>query len=381
MSQIDRRSLARSLLASALSLPAVAAIPRRAAAVLANASPNSNTEIAAQVQREQVWALFRSYALAYDTADLPGFLAHFVQSDQTVFEDVTANLSLPGYTTIAGAFSQVLAADAAVVGAGKIYKLFHVAGDVNYGAVIEHVYPKGVFFSTNGITVQSVIDLDGGLIARDTDYWDSRELGASDIVGPADTSGVATPSAPVHPGGVPLSSTTPAPPGAVALATGVTGKPSASPELVGFVQQFHAALAAGSVRDILSFFTEDAVYANPLIHQGPVLYGNYDQTIQIAGLDLIAGLFRSTIRALPDCLGSTLVHVVGGAPGGGFEWKAGGRYAGTGVNRNGLSGCTMLELFDWKIRRMSVKFDTFQLPVNAYDGIRSVLAAAGITDQ
>src|SRR5262249_27751492 len=45
-------------------------------------------------------------------------------------------------------------------------------------------------------------DLDGGLIVRDTDYWDSRELGESDMVGPADTTNVAVPLGAVHPGGV-----------------------------------------------------------------------------------------------------------------------------------------------------------------------------------
>jgi hypothetical protein len=54
-------------------------------------------------------------------------------------------------------------------------------------AIAEYVDLKNTFYGTNGITIQTVFDLDGGLIARDTDYWDSRELGESDIVGPADT--------------------------------------------------------------------------------------------------------------------------------------------------------------------------------------------------
>jgi hypothetical protein len=37
--------------------------------------------------------------------------------------------------------------------------------------------------------------------------------------------------------------------------------------------------------------------------------------------------------------------------------------------------------FNWKIRRMSVKFDTFQLPASSYDAIRAVLASAGVADQ
>ncbi len=380
MRQTGRRPFLRSALAIATGIPALLSAHRHTAEAAQYRLSDASAEVAAQAQRERVEAFFRSYYAAYDNADAPAFLSNFVQSDQTRFEDATGNLIVPGYQAIAGLFSQLLPVEAAVVGPGKLFKLFHVTGDLNYGAVVEYVNLRNTFFSTNGFSIQSVFDLDGGLVARETDYSDTRELGVSDIVGPANLTGVAFPSAPIHPGGVPRSSATPAPPGAVALATGVTGKPSASPEMVEFVQQFQGALRSRSVAAILSFFTEDAVYVNPLIHQGPPLYGNFDQTIQIEGRDLIAGLFASTINALPDCRGSSLVHVVGGSSGGGFEWKAGGRYADTGINRNGLSGSTGLDLFNWKIRRMSVKFDTFQLPVAAYDTIRTALAAAGVVD-
>lgn len=380
MRQIGKRPLMRSALAAAVGVPAWLSIGGNTAIAGGYPLPDASAEIAVQSQRERVWAFFRSYFAAYDTADTSGFLSNFVQSDQTRFEDATGNLIVPGYQAIAGVFGQLLPAEAAVVGPGKIVKPFYVTGDLNYGAVVENVNLRNTFFSTNGLSVQSVFDLDGGLVARQTDYSDTRELGVSDIVGPANLVGVAFPSAPIHPGGVPRSSTATAPPGNLALATGVTGKPSASAEIVEFVQQFQSALQSRSVSAVLSYFTEDAVYANPLIHQGPPLYGNFDQTIQIEGKNLIGSLFASTINALPDCRGSTLVHVVGGSSGGGFEWKAGGQYAKTGLNRNGLSGSTSLDLFNWKIRRMSVKFDTFQLPVDAYDAVRAALAAAGVVD-
>ncbi len=320
MRHFGRRPFLRSGLAAAAGVPALSAHCRTAVAARYPAS-NANAEIAAQVRRERAETFFRAYYAAYDTADAPGFLSNFVQSDQTRFEDATGNLVVPGYQAIAGLFSQLLPAEAAVVGTGRLFKLFHVTGDLNYGAVVEYVNLRNTFFSTNGLSVQAVFDLDNGHVARETDYSDTRELGVSDIVGPADLSGVAFPSAPIHPGGVPRSSTTPAPRGAVALATGVTGKPSASPEIVEFVQQFQGALRSRSVAAILSFFTEDAVYVNPLIHQGPPLYGNFDQTIQIEGRDLIAGLFASTINTLPDCRGSSLVHVVGGSSGGGSSGR------------------------------------------------------------
>jgi hypothetical protein len=252
---------------------------------------------------------------------------------------------------------------------------------MRYGAIAEYVDLKNTFYGTNGITIQTVFDLDGGLIARDTDYWDSRELGESDIVGPADTADVALPLGAVHPGGVPLSGPPPVPPGNVQLTTGVTGGPSASDEMIEFAKEFHDALSHGSVHEIAEFFTEDALYVNPLIHQGPVEYGNFDHGIQIRGLSLIVDLLKATLDALPDCRRSSLVHIVGGPAGGGFEWKAGGSYAKTGIDRTGLVGCTALDLFKGRVQRMSVKFDTFQMSTTQYEDIRTALADAGVVDQ
>jgi hypothetical protein len=95
-------------------------------------------------------------------------------------------------------------------------------------------------------------------------------------------------------------------------------------EMVEFAEEFHDALSNGSIAEIAEFFTDDAFYINPLIHQGPVNYGNFDQTIQIRGRALIARLLRATLGILPDCRGSRLIHIVGGPAGGGFEWQAGG---------------------------------------------------------
>lgn len=247
--------------------------------------------------------------------------------------------------------------------------------------MVEHVFLRNTLFSTNGLTIQTVIDMSGGFISRNLDYWDSRELGQADITGPAVTSGVAVPFGAIHPGGVPLSVPPPAPPSNVALASGVDGRASASPAMVNFVKEFTDALSQGSVDDVLGFFTEDALYVNPVIHQGPAFYGNFDQTIQIRGRRLLRSFFETALSLLPDGPGSTLVHVVGSAAGGGFEWKAGGPYAATGLDRSGLAGSTALDFSGSKIRRMSVKFDTFQMPAASYDRIRAELLAAGVVDQ
>jgi hypothetical protein len=334
-----------------------------------------------QVQREQVWAFFRSFYSDKDNVNVPGFLSHFAQSSQDKYQDAVLNITFTGYDEIASNFTSFLNTLGGKLGKGQFSKIFRATGDMRYGAIAEYVDLKNTFYGTNGITIQTVFDLDGGLIARDTDYWDSRELGESDIVGPADTAGVALPLGAVHPGGVPLSGPPPVPPGNVQLTTGVTGGPSASDEMIEFAKEFHDALSHGSVHEIAEFFTEDALYVNPLIHQGPVEYGNFDHGIQIRGLSLIVDLLKATLDALPDCRRSSLVHIVGGPAGGGFEWKAGGSYAKTGIDRTGLVGCTALDLFKGRVQRMSVKFDTFQMSTTQYEDIRTALADAGVVDQ
>ena len=375
---INRRRFLSSIAAT---IPFALTSSGRALGVANFQFPDYGTSTAAEISREQTWSFFRSFYADWNSGDPSRLLSRLVQSNEVTFSDATVNLLFQGIDALVPAFNQLFASELQILGTGNVATIFHASGDIRYGAIIEQVSVRNAFFSTNGLTAQRVFDFDNGLVLRMTDYSDSRELGESDIVGPPNTQGVAFPTAPVNPGGVPRFSSSPAAPGNLALTTGVTGQPSASPEMIEFAQRFHAALKAGNTSSILSFFAEDAVYSNPIIHQGPVLYGNFDQTLQIEGAELIAKFFFIVGGELPDCLGSSLIHIVGGESGGGFEWKAGGPYSKTGINRNGLNGSTAIDLYKGKIRRMSVKFDTYQLPTASYNQIRSKLAAAGIVDQ
>ncbi|TKC92316.1 hypothetical protein FAZ69_01120 [Trinickia terrae] len=342
---------------------------------------DAGSAVSTEITQEQTWAFFRSFYQDWNSGDSGRVLARLAQLNEFTFSDATINLLFQGINALAPALAQLFSSESQTLGTTNVATPFHVTGDVKFGAIVEHVSARNAFFATNGITAHRVFDFDNGLVVRMTDYWDSRELGESDIIGPAVTQGVAFPNAPVHPGGVPRYSSSPAAPGKLALTTSVTGQPSASSTMIDFAQRFQSALSSGNVNFIQSFFTEDAIYVNPLLHQGPVLYGNYDQTIQIQGLELISKLFSILAKDLPDGVGASLLHIVGGDAGGGFEWKAGGQYSNTGVNRNGLNGSTAVELFNGKIRRMSVKFDTYQLQPSSYNLIRSKLLAAGIVDQ
>lgn len=381
---MSKRSLLHGVAATAVGVP-ITMLLGGPGVPKANAFPagrrSADEQIADQMQREKTWAFFRSFYGDKDSGDVAGFLSHFLKSGQDVYQDAVLNISFQGYDGIAEVFPGFINTVSAKLGTGRFSKVFHVTGDMRYGAVAEYVDLKNTFYSTNGITIQTVFDLDGGLIVRDTDYWDSGELGISDIVGPPITDGVALPFGAVHPNGMLRSGPSPAPPGSIELATGATGRPSASAEMIEVASQLHDALRSGSPRDVADLFTEDACYVNPLIHQGAVLYGNYDQTIQIRGRSLIARLFGATLDSLPDCRSSQLIHVVGGPAGGGFEWKAGGVYANTGIDRTGLVGCTAIDLFDKRIQRMSVKFDTLQMGSEQYNSIKAALLEARVVDQ
>ena len=265
MHAMNRRTFVRSASAAALSVP-TATLLSGGITTEALASPAStNPLIFSEIQREKVWAFFRSFYSDKDNVDVAGFLSHFAKSESDVYQDAVLNFNFSGYSQIASNFTFFINTLGAKLGKGQFSKIFHVTGDMRYGAIAEYVDLKNTFYSTNGITIQTVFDLDNGLIARDTDYWDTRELGESDIIGPAVTEGVALPLGTIHANGVPLSAAPPVPPGSVHLAIGVTGLPSAAPEMVDFSKEFHDALRHGSAAEIAEFFTEDAYYVNPLI--------------------------------------------------------------------------------------------------------------------
>jgi hypothetical protein len=335
---------------------------------------------ALQIQIEATRAFFTGFYEAKNNATADAFLQHWSKSGSDRYEDGTLGLRFEGFPAISSAFNTFIPTIANALGVGHFSRLYNVAGDLRYGAIVEYTNFQNTFFATNGMTVQTVFDLDAGLVARDIDYWDSGELGTSDIVGPTSTTGVAAPLGPIHPNGVPRTNAI-APPGSIALSVGPTGRPSASKAMVEFASAFHNALRSGAARELAEFFTEDALLIHPLIHQGPFFYGNYDQTIQIRGRNSIARFFLAVADVLPDGRDSSLTHVVGSMAGGGFEWKAGGAYTHTGLDRTGLVGCTSLNLFGSQIQRMGVRFDTFQMPRDAYEAVKLALRRAGVLDQ
>ena len=98
MNGFHRRSFICSGAAVAVALPAASIL--KGAPAYASQPANSRL-VANQVQREQVWAFFRSFYSDKDNVDVSGFLTHFVQSSQDEYQDAVLNLTLSGYDEIA----------------------------------------------------------------------------------------------------------------------------------------------------------------------------------------------------------------------------------------------------------------------------------------
>jgi len=230
---------------------------------------------------------------------------------------------------------------------GRFIKCPYVTGNVNFGIVAD-IHPlAGSFFSV-GVDCISMMTIRNGKIVRRADYYDTAELAGVDVNI-------------VHANNTPRFSCLAGPP------PGDTA--NASHEMLEFTHSLHDALSSGQAHRVLPFFADDALLIHPLLYSdtSPVLsvgtggYGPFNRGIQIRGRQAIARFFGAVLPLLPDGKSSSLVHIIGGATGGGYEWLAGGLYSQQGIARTGISGGTSVDLFGGTIRRMHVKFDTLQM--------------------
>jgi hypothetical protein len=327
-----------------------------------------------QEQREKVEAFVRSLYETRDLLDLEGYVGHW--ADTAVTEDIVlaANgpcaVPQPRATIREGSVRTF----AALKTPGRFHKFVYAVGDLRYGIAGEAVCPANSFFQSP-IDLMNIFNLESGLVASKPDYWDTGQVTSTEIYtgGPTVTAGVMRPLAPVHPGDEPRKAT--------CTNEYPVDTRHASPEMHAFVAKFTAALTSGNAGRVSKFFTEDALYINPVLHlhQGEAGYDAYNRSIQIRGQRTIARMFESVLPLLPDAKGSMVLHVVGGKPGGGYEWKSGGIYSKQGLTRSGIRGATSITLWGDRITRMSVKFDTIQMTKDQREALRKRLATACFT--
>ena len=121
MGELDRRSVLRFGMASALMPGAAAVLAGLATEKAFAAAPSLDQsslpqEIKAQIRHEEAWAFFRSVYDSLDLADVQGFLSHFLQSDLFVFQDAAAGFNFAGYQQFAGAFAGLIGGLGAALG-------------------------------------------------------------------------------------------------------------------------------------------------------------------------------------------------------------------------------------------------------------------------
>ncbi len=315
-----------------------------------------------QAEREEAEAWARTFFLAMDDLDADLWISHF--DPQNRQQDVILGdfsdlfpVALPPFvncamTPISSLDIFVRAIMARVGRPGRFMKFIHAAGSAKYGVAVDLHAMAGSFFSV-GVDLISFLTLRNGKIVRRADYYDCAELTPADI-------------AFIHPNGQPRLNCAGFPlPGEVA---------NAAPEMLSFTRALHRALSSGDATRVAQFFDEDALLIHPLLYRGTGGYGPWNRGIQVRGRKAIARFFRTVLPILPDGPDSSLVFVAGGASGGAYEWLSGGIYSQVGLARNGIQGCTSIDLHGDRIQRMSVKFDTIQMTPEQRTAVRRALA-------
>ena len=171
----------------------------------------------------------------------------------------------------------------------------------------------------------AAIDIKDGKIVRWVDYWDGRHFGAelaaklrtpSDKF-PTDFKGATVPG-------------------------------NASPKIRAAANKLHAAFAGNDAKAAAALFSSDAVYEDMTLRT------------QILGRLAIERYLGRALDKLPAGTGSSMLHVVGGDMGGGFEWQTAPAYR-TTVRR----GITAIALDpEGKVSRLTTVWDGAMLPLD-----------------
>jgi hypothetical protein len=107
-----------------------------------------------------------------------------------------------------------------------------------------------------------------------------------------------------------------------------------------------AALADNDAEGAAALFSSDAVYEDMTLRT------------QVLGRLAIERYFDRALTRLPAGAGSSLLHVVGGDMGGGYEWQAAAAYRAS--VRRGISAITLDQ--DGKITRLTTVWDGAMIP-------------------
>lgn len=263
-------------------------------------------------QRMPLANVFSTFFEIKTSADVAGTMAYF-SPDMATYTDATLGWGLDSYEALESLFGQYMPT---WVPPARSYATAVLS---NGASALVHMVDTPELFGGE-LRILAAVDFAGGKIVRWVDYWDSSS----------------------YPNDLYDQYRTPAERFPRDLKYDVVPT-QATPELVAAATAFHRALA-----------TADASAAAELLHTDVVLEDRSLRTQVLGRIETTRYLDRVLTQA-PYGHGSRLRHVVGGAPGGGFEWTGGTR-------ADGLPGITALDLdADGLITKVTSVYDSRQL--------------------
>jgi limonene-1,2-epoxide hydrolase len=255
-------------------------------------------------------AFFHSFFTAKSRHDVDGTMDHFSRTTLT-YMDATLGWAFSTHEALTGVFGQYMPK---WLPSGVSYPT-RILGD-EHSALVAFTDTPELFGGE--IRVLAAIDIKGGKIVRWIDYWDGRHFGAK------------------------LAATlrTPADKFPTDFKESLAAD-NASARIREVASKLHAALASNDYKSAASLFSTDAVYEDMTLRT------------QVLGRLAIERYLSRALATLPAGGGSSLLHVVGGDMGGGYEWQAAPAYRTT--VRRGITAIALDQ--DVKISRLTTVWD------------------------
>ena len=267
-------------------------------------------------------AFFHSFFTAKSRHDVDAAMNHFSKSTLTYID---ATLGWAFYTP--GALRDVWTEYMPKWPATGLSYPIRILGDERSALVVFTDTPE--LFGAE-IRTMAAIDIKDGKIVRWVDYWDGRHFGvelAAKLRTPAgkfptDFNGAAVPG-------------------------------NASPRIRAAADKLLAAFAANDAKAAAALFSSDAVYEDMTLRT------------QILGRLAIERYLGRALNKLPAGKGSSMLHVVGGDMGGGFEWQTAPAYRAT--VRHGITAIALDP--EGKVSRLTTVWDGAML---AFDEVKAL---------
>jgi ketosteroid isomerase-like protein len=248
-----------------------------ATVAMAAGSPAAATPPRPDTAPSDLQALFAGYFAAKSAHDVAATMSFFAH-DMVEYADATVGWPFPGWPALQALFAQYMPTWPETA---RSYST-QILGSQT-GAIVRFTNtPQEFGHEIRGI---AVVDIRDGKFVRWVDYWDGRHFGVDA------TAQLRTPAA-----------SFPATFGEAQVGEHATGP--AGP----VIATFATALAAGDVTTATAALTDDVVLSDLALHT------------EVIGHQSVTAYLTRAMTELPYGIGSKVRHIVGGAPGGGYEW-------------------------------------------------------------